>query len=88
MQRALRRAGTRRRIGAALMALGVVTFVAGAAIDGGADVIVRLLPDALVRFAAYHPQKLLYFLGPVLFGLGTLLRSSAGRRISRLRAAS
>jgi len=88
MQRALRRASTRNRIGAALMILGVIGFVAGATVDGVADLIVRLLPDWLLRLASYHPQKLLYVIGPVLFGAGTLLRRSAGRRMSRLRVVS
>ena len=83
MRRALRRAGTRGRIGSALMALGVAGFAVGAAADFANEVVVRLLPEPL---ASLHPQKVLYWVGPVLFGAGTLLRRSARQRMARLRA--
>ena len=66
------------------MVLGVAGFVLGAAADVLGEPIVRLLPDAI---APFHPQKALYWVGPVLFGAGTLLRKSAQRRMARLRAA-
>ena len=85
MQRALRRATTRNRAGTVFMVLGVISFVIGGLADIADDVLVRLLPDALVPL---HPEKLMYVVGPVLFGAGTLLRRSAFKRMSRLRAAS
>jgi len=66
------------------MVLGVAGFALGAAADVLGEAVVRLLPDAI---APFHPQKALYWVGPVLFGAGTLLRRSAQRRMARLRAA-
>jgi len=67
------------------MALGVLSFVIGGMADVADDILVRLLPESLVPL---HPEKLMYVVGPVLFGAGTLLRRSAFKRMSRLRAAS
>ena len=63
------------------MILGVAGFALGAAADVAGEVVVRLLPDA---FLPLQPQKALYWVGPVLFGAGTLLRRSAQRRMARL----